>query len=122
MSDAELLVPKHVVEKIHELAAKILGMPTDDVIFNEIFETNYKMAAVRVVNSPEENYDEEVRIASELSKILQVPICLGSHEQWTVDEYINGKFVKELEIDDDEDETGFPIIRFIDPPEGMTEP
>ena len=68
-----------------------------------------------------EEFEQGSRLADELSKFFQCPICLIGNT-WNVMESYKGKYIKELEMYDYEDEEYGIISRFRDPPEGMTEP
>ena len=119
----DICVPKSVVGKIQETTAKILNLPKEEVQFVDYFETmNCNMEYVGVSTIYEENFEEETFLAAKLSEVLQVPVCLGGHNPEDVlFQYINGKCAGELKIIDVEG-PDLLSFRFIDPPEGMTEP
>ena len=120
--NCDFLVPQRIVPFLREATAKFFNSSIEEVLVYEDFKTNYDMQFVNIVGgSMGEEFEQGAYLADELSKVFQCAICIIGNT-WNVMESYKGKYIKELEMYDYEDEEYGIIPRFRDPPEGMTEP
>lgn len=123
----QIIVPKKTIPLLKEAVAQILAVPADDI---EITDENmtamsHGMALLEVYGSGLNGDSEgDELLARELSKLLKVPaFTSGVCPDGTLDEYIDGEFFKRLKVNEEAiEENGEEYIRFIDPPEGVTDP
>lgn len=122
-----VILPKKAIPLVKDAIAQIVKIPANDVVImtpeGEELEMSHGIARIAVEAYLWDSFDEDIRLAKGISKILKLPTFTSAGPSGTLDEYIDGEFFKRLRIDEDAtDEDGGWLPRFIDPPEGMTEP
>ena len=122
-----VILPKRAIPLVKDAIAQIVKIPAEEVIIitpeGDEVEMSHGIARIEVEAYLWDSFAEDIRLAKGISKILKVPTFTSAGPSGTLDEYIDGEFFKRLRIDEgatDKDGCWFP--RFIDPPEGMTEP